>query len=100
MADIPMPGSWVRLAHAGAPVGSWHHVSDRDPDDGSLRFDCPEPDISWAIDGTASWAVSSSSLRPQTDLCRACGFRTAFEGPPALSAHWPFAEVGWHAQDS
>jgi hypothetical protein len=86
VADIPMPGTWVQLAHAGAPVGSWHHVSGYDPADGSLRFDCSEPDISWAIDGTASWAVSRSSLRPQADLCRACGFRTAFDASSALSA--------------
>ena len=88
MADIPMPGIWVQLAHAGAPVGSWHHVSEYDPESGSLRFDCPEPDISWAIDGTASWALSRSSTRPQADLCRACGFRTAFivaVAPPTLA---------------
>ena len=78
MADIPAPGTWVQIVHAGAPVGSWHHVSECDPDSGALRFDCPEADFSWALDGTASWAVSCSSLRPQVDLCRACGFRTAF----------------------
>ena len=85
MADIPMPGTWVRLTHAGAPAGKWHHVSGWNPDDGSLRFDCPEPDIGWAVDGTASWALSRSSLRPQADLCRACGFRTAFIAAPAPS---------------
>lgn len=78
MADIPTPGTWVQLTHAGAPAGNWHHVKESDPEDGALRFDCPEPDISWAIDGTASWAVSQSSQRPAADLCRACGFRTAF----------------------
>jgi hypothetical protein len=82
MADIPMPGTWVRLTCAGAPAGQWHHVTASDPDDGSLRFDCHELDFSWAIDGTASWAVSRSSIRPEADLCRACGFRTAFIAAP------------------
>jgi hypothetical protein len=87
MADIPMPGTWVQLIHAGAPAGKWHHVTGCDPDDGSLSFDCPELDyISWAFDSTGSWGVSCSSLRPQADLCRACGFRTAFVAAPAPSA--------------
>jgi hypothetical protein len=85
VADIPMPGTWVQLTLAGAPAGKWHHVSGCDPDDGSLRFDCPEPDLSWALDGQLSWAVSHSSVRPQADLCRACGFRTAFVAVPVDS---------------
>ena len=43
-------GPGFSVALAGAPAGKWHHVTGYDPDDGSLRFDCPEPDISWAID--------------------------------------------------
>jgi hypothetical protein len=85
VADTPILGTWVQLTHAGAPAGSWHHVRDFDPESGSLAFDCPEPDISWAIDGTASWAVAHSLERPKADLCRACGFRTAFVVPVAPS---------------
>jgi hypothetical protein len=85
VADTPMLGAWVQLTHAGAPAGRWHHVSTYDPESGSYGFDCPEPDISWAVDGTASWDVSHSSVRPAGDLCRACGFRTAFIVPVAPS---------------
>jgi hypothetical protein len=81
VVDIPLLGTWARLTHAGVAAGSWHHIREFDTESGALWFDCPEPDISWAIDGTASWAVEHSPGRPTSGLCRACGFRTAFVVP-------------------